>query len=317
MPRATHHLHRTLSLAIGALAILLVPTATHAQALPPTPPTTLPPQAAATLPPASQPAAPPVNTPHHAEVTYANGQLQVRADNSSLNQILRSISHRTGLKITGGVEEQRVFGNYGPGPISAVLATLLDGTNTNIFLLGGDTTNPPELVLTQRSGGASPPEPNSPAYAMYDDSSDHDTPVAPPAPHSTSEPIHPQASAITATPSTPQPAAPGALQPIPHADASATHPVAASPGTPPATASAATPDAKTPLTPEMVVQQLLKMQQQQTQQKKDLDDKVQKEQIEQQQRLKKSNNQNPPSQNPPSQPQKPSSQTPTSPTPPQ
>lgn len=306
MPRAPYRLHHLrqsrcphrnlpLSLAFGALAILLAPAALHAQALPPTQPTSLPPQAAAASPPASQPAAPPVVPPHHAEVTYAGGQLQVRADNSSLNQILRSISHRTGLKITGGVEEQRVFGNYGPGPVSAVLATLLDGTNTNIFLRSGDATNPPELVLTQRSGGAAPPEPTSPAYAMYDDSTDHDAPVAPPASHNTSEPTHPQApvipqaSVVTATQGVPQPIAPVA--------------------TPPA---AATPDAKTPLTPEMVMQQLLKIQQQQTQQKKDLDDKVQKEQIDQQQRLKKPTNQNPPSQ-----PQNPSSQPTTTPTSPQ
>jgi hypothetical protein len=307
MPRAPHHLHRTLSLAIGALAVLLVPTAMHAQALPPTQPTSLPPQAAATSSPASQPVAPPVNTPNHAEVIYAGGQLQVRADNSSLNQILRSISHRTGLKITGGVEEQRVFGNYGPGPVSAVLATLLDGTNTNIFLRAGDATNPPELVLTQRSGGASPPEPTSPTYAMYDDSIDHNTPVAPSAPRNTGVQT-PQVSAPIAAPGTLQPSAPGVSPPIVHADASATHPAAASPATVPA----ATPDTKTPLTPEAVMQQLLKMQQQQTQQKKGLDDKVQKEQIDQQQRLKKLNDQNPPS---PA--QKPSSQPPTSPTTPQ
>ena len=286
----------TLSLAFGALAALIIPTGAHTQALPPMQPTSLPPQA----PGAPLSTAPPVNTPHHAEVAYAGGQLQVRADNSSLNQILRSISHRTGLKITGGVEEQRVFGNYGPGPISAVLATLLDGTNTNIFLLGGDATNPPELVLTQRSGGASPPEPSSPAYAMYDDSIDHDAPVAPPTPRTTNEPIHPQASVIpqapviTATPSAPQP--------MDHPDANAPHAIAASPATPPATVPAATPDAKTPLTPEMVMQQLLKMQTQQASRKKELDDQIQKEQIEQQKKLKD---------------QKPSSQTPTSPTPPQ
>ena len=111
---------------------------------------------------------------------------------------------------------------------------------------------------------------------MYDDSTDHDAPVAPPASHSTSEP----------------------------------HPIAASPATTPATVPAATSDAKTPLTPEMVMQQLLKIQQQQAQQKRDLDDKIQKEQIDQQQRLKKPTNQNPPSQ-----PQNPSSQPTTSPTP--
>ncbi len=99
-----------------------------------------------------------------AEVTYVDGQLNVRADDSSLNQILRAISRQTGLKITGGVADQRVFGNYGPATTASVLATLLDGTGTNILLLEGDASTPPELTLTPRGGGPTPPNPNSPAF---------------------------------------------------------------------------------------------------------------------------------------------------------
>jgi hypothetical protein len=99
--------------------------------------------------------------PHHAKVTFSNGLIDVRADNSSLNQILRSISHATGLKITGGVADQRVFGNYGPASTSEIIATLLDGTGTNILLTEGDATTPPTLVLTPRGGGAAPPSPSA------------------------------------------------------------------------------------------------------------------------------------------------------------
>ena len=57
---------------------------------------------------------------HRARVTYTNGLLQVRADDSSLNQILRDISAETGMKIIGGVADQRVFGSYGPASAGAV-----------------------------------------------------------------------------------------------------------------------------------------------------------------------------------------------------
>ncbi len=161
--------------AAGALAAMLAAmpaaTALQAQAIPPMQPTSLPTNnsmpapIAATTPAGAQTE----NTPHPAQVTYVDGEVDIRANNSSLNQILRSISRTTGLKITGGVQDERVFGNYGPAPLSSVIATLLDGTGTNILFLAGDADNPPHLVLTPRGGGATPPSPESPAYAAYDD----------------------------------------------------------------------------------------------------------------------------------------------------
>jgi hypothetical protein len=315
----THYLRTGISLATGVLAAVFATTSMHAQTLPAMQPTSLPAQAAAPVA-----AAPPANPPHHAEITFAQGQLEVRADNSSLNQILRSISRRTGLKITGGVEEQRVFGNYGPGSVSSVLATLLDGTETNILLLGGDATNPPELQLTPRSGGPTPPGPNSEAYAMYDDSSDREAPVPPPAPRSASESSQPETHGVVGSPAVPQPlndlnvspshpAPTAAPLPLPHPDSALTpaaNPAAASvvhtpnpaptavPGTAPnatATGSAAASAAHKPLTPEMVMQELLEMQEQQKLRKQELDEQIRKEQIEPQKKLKK---QQPSSQNP-------------------
>lgn len=223
------HLRSITRLAGAALALCAVAPGMHGQNLPATPPTTLPGQAPSD---AMQAAAPLPDPPRHAEVILTRGLVQVRADNSSLNQILRSISRITGMKITGGVEEQRVFGTYGPAPLSTVLATLLGGTGANILLLGGNADSPPTLVLTSRTGGPEPPGPNSPTYAMYDDRSDRATRVPP-----TSD----------------QP--PVATSPTPTTTVPTAAPAAAAP--PPANAPAKV------LTPEMVMQELQQMQAQQ------------------------------------------------------
>lgn len=238
----TQPLRGILRFAGGLFALSAAAICMNGQNLPATPPTTLPGQTAAA------PATPSANPPLHAEVIYKDGRLQVRADNSSLNQILRSISHVTGLKITGGVEEQRVFGNYGPAPLSTVLATLLDGTEANILLMGGSAGSPPELILTNRNGGPEPPGPGSPAYAMYDSAA----PVPPP---STRAQVPPSPMV---TPQVVEPAAPAM-------------PSAGVPG-------------KT-LTPEMVEQELMQMQAKQDQKKKELDQKLQQQQVDQQKKL--------------------------------
>jgi hypothetical protein len=95
-----------------------------------------------------------------AEVVYAHGLLQVAADDSSLNQILRTISRQTGMKITGGVADQRVYGMYGPGVPAAILAKLLDGAGSNMLLRQTAADAPMELVLTPRLGGPTPPQPS-------------------------------------------------------------------------------------------------------------------------------------------------------------
>jgi len=104
-----------------------------------------------------------------AEVRYADGLLSINANNSSLNQILREISRQTGMKITGGVREERVFGHYGPAAPADILATLIDGTATNMVLRQTASAAPEELILTPRGGGASPPNPNAPGFDSGDD----------------------------------------------------------------------------------------------------------------------------------------------------
>jgi hypothetical protein len=101
--------------------------------------------------------------PNRAQVSFSNGTLSVSANNSSLNQILREIAADTGMKITGGVTDERVFGNYGPADPAQVLDSLLDGTAINMVLVQRDDASLAELILTQRNGGPTPPNPNAPA----------------------------------------------------------------------------------------------------------------------------------------------------------
>jgi hypothetical protein len=172
-------------------------------------PTTAPvPQPAPAQDPApAQPAqtyAPLPTTPaRRATVSYTAGQLAVVAANSSLNQILRDISHSANIKITGGVAEERVFGNYGPGTPLEVLTSLLDGTGSNMFLVQGSAGHASELVLTTRTGGPTPPNPNASRFDAQDDQPA--PPIAPP-PGPQSEPVRDSNSNASAPPPPPPPA---------------------------------------------------------------------------------------------------------------
>ncbi|MBS1801400.1 MAG: hypothetical protein JSS95_16430 [Acidobacteria bacterium] len=149
------------------------------------PPSAALPAIAATANAPAQPVEPvvpptPAQSPaKRATVTYTGGQLTVSASNSSLNQILREISHSTGIKITGGVQEERVFGDYGPASPSDVLSSLLDGTASNMILVDGSGDRATELILTPRTGGPTPPNPNSASFDSSDDDSSRPAVVAP------------------------------------------------------------------------------------------------------------------------------------------
>ena len=147
--------------------------------LPPTQPTSPPAPAAASITPAAVTDLhrPPTTRAH---VIYTNNLLEVRADNSSLLQILHDISRETRMTITGGVADQRIFGDYGPASPSTVLATLLDGTGTNMLLQQDPVTGAPiELILSQRAGAPPPSSPNGPGF---DDSPSPEEVGTPPSP---------------------------------------------------------------------------------------------------------------------------------------
>jgi hypothetical protein len=113
-------------------------------------------------------------------VVWSDGQLEVTADNSSLNQILREIGRETGMKITGGVTDERVFGKYGPGAPADILVRLLDGTGSNVLLRETASKVPAELILTVREGGPTPPNPN--AREPDDDAASDEVQTPAPAP---------------------------------------------------------------------------------------------------------------------------------------
>ena len=92
-------------------------------------------------------------------VAYVRGKMEVNADDSSLNQILREIANRTGMTIRGEVAEERVFGRYGPAAPGEILMRLLEGTGCNVLLVTTPAGVPRELIVTPRLGGATPPGP--------------------------------------------------------------------------------------------------------------------------------------------------------------
>jgi hypothetical protein len=187
---------------LTATAGLTVSTVLYAQRpsapasdLPATTPTIAP--TAATQPtPAQSPA-------QRARISWANAELTISASNSSLNQILRDISRLSGLKITGGVSEERVFGSYGPGPLGEVLHLLLDGTGSNMLFINSTDDTPSELILTTRSGGPTPPSPN---IERNQDSEEENPPRYP------RQPVQPPLNESQSAPAPPNPA-PQAITP--------------------------------------------------------------------------------------------------------
>lgn len=230
-PRRTCRLAVLSALAVAACLPLRAQTPQGSSTLPATPPTSIP---AAPTPP--QPAA-----PQHADVTFADGQLTVRANNSSLHQILSSLAHLTGMTITGGVTDQRVFGTYGPGDASTILATLLDGTGVNILIREGYANRPTELILTPRTGA---PGPSITAQdAEIGNNQPGNNQPAPDSGQTTSSAsgVHTLAPGASMQVTLPQPANQAPAQPAPAA-ATSTEPAAG------------------PLTPDQVYQKILQMQ---------------------------------------------------------
>jgi hypothetical protein len=198
------------------------------------------------------PLTPSQRPPTRAQVTYADGKLSIIADNASLNQILRQIAADTGMKITGGVTDERVFGQYGPASPDQILAELLDGTSSNMVLVHRNSATPTELVLTPRQGGATPPNPNA---AAFDDRQDQQ-----PAPQAEQPTSNPGGQPVFPATSLGTPA--GASQPNaqPNSQPNASQPNAAQPN-------AAQPDSPNGVkTPQQIYEQLQRMRQQQQQQ---------------------------------------------------
>ncbi len=226
-----------------------------------------------TFPPASTVATASQSSVAHpsrrAEVAYQGDLLTVVANNTSLNQILREIGRQTGMKIIGGVAEDRVFGTYGPASPAAVLATLLDGTGSNLLIVQNQEQRPIQLVLTPRTGGVTPANPNA---TGFDDTDNAELvppqPVSPPpipanpTDGNSRSPFRSGTGGVDTNPAATSPSTTSQQLVFPPADATTT------PAT--ATITPTTPDASTDSvkTPQQIFEQLQKLRQQQTQQPK-------------------------------------------------
>ena len=135
-----------------------------------------------TVPPAAISPAWPVNqAPAPAVVQWDSQGLRISAKNSSLKQILAEVSTRIGAKLDGAVGDERVFGEYGPGPAKEVLTQLLQGSAYNLLLIGDQGQGTPrQIVLSARHAeGGNQAAVNQPVQNSDDDSPDVDSEDAP------------------------------------------------------------------------------------------------------------------------------------------
>ncbi len=119
----------------------------------------------------------PVNDiPAKPSVTWDSQGLKIDATNASLHEILNDVSNATGAKVEGFGNDERVFGEYGPGQTRDVISQLLHGSGYNVLMIGdqGEGT-PRQIVLSARKAASNQPGANRNTQEMPDD----DTPDQP------------------------------------------------------------------------------------------------------------------------------------------
>lgn len=93
------------------------------------------------------------------QVKYAQGQLTIVSENSTLADVLRAVRTQTGasVEIPANANE-RVVAHLGPGPVRDVLTALLNGSHFNYVMVGSEShpDRVEKLILTSKSGGAVP-----------------------------------------------------------------------------------------------------------------------------------------------------------------
>jgi hypothetical protein len=152
--------------------------------------------------PAEAPASSPLGPPRDsllqhpakpAQVTTVPGSLTIKADNSSLSDILSQISKSTGMHVEGLERDDRIFGSYGPGDPHEVLLSLLQGSGYNVLMIGDNQGTPRALTLTQRSSsGSAAPTGTTASNDRQDDDNDVDQEPAQPQPQEPPPAVQPQ-----------------------------------------------------------------------------------------------------------------------------
>lgn len=123
----------------------------------------------------------PVNeTPNKPTVTWDSAGLKIEANNSSLHDILNQVSTDTGAKLEGMGDDERIFGEYGPGTARDVISQLLHGSSYNVLMIGDQGAGTPrQIVLSARRGGSNPQPANRSFQPQTQDQSDEDIPDQP------------------------------------------------------------------------------------------------------------------------------------------
>ncbi len=118
-------------------------------------------QAAEVPPPPPPPPPTPEQSPAAAPVvSYQQGQLTIRSDNSTLSSILNAVQSSTGATVDapGSTASDRIATQIGPGDPRDVLSTLLNNSKYDFILLGapGNPTAVQKIILTARASGTPP-----------------------------------------------------------------------------------------------------------------------------------------------------------------
>src|SRR5205823_804416 len=71
------------------------------------------------------------------DVSYRNGLLSIRANKTSLSEVLFAVHQQTGAEVgvIAGAEREQVVADIGPAPAPEVLARLLNGSGFNFLIL--------------------------------------------------------------------------------------------------------------------------------------------------------------------------------------
>ena len=197
------------------------------------------------------------------QLMYRGGLLTVVASNASLSQIVHEIARQTGMKVTGRIGDDRVFGTYGPGAPSSILSSLLDGSGSNFLLVQNASHVPTELILTPRTAAVTPPNPTAQAATDTEDNSTSPTtdpsttPAPPPSMSKPQSPTRTGPGGIDMNPAATAPSSTSQQIAFPAVDAS----------TPPATTTptSSDPSSISPKTPQQIFEQLQKLRQQKPQ----------------------------------------------------
>jgi hypothetical protein len=115
-----------------------------------------PPAAPAQAPQPVVPPRPEQMTPVAPQVTYQNGLLSIRTQNSTLSSILSAVRASTGARVEmpADTANDRAAAQLGPGNPRDVLASLLQGSRFDYIVIGSPT-DPDELsqiILTPHAG---------------------------------------------------------------------------------------------------------------------------------------------------------------------